>query len=179
MLFGTEGFEIELLKALQSFFGCEFINFLMPKISALGNSGFIWILYGVLMLFVKRYRKHGALLLIGLLLGLLIGNVFLKNIISRPRPCWLDTSVPLLIASPTDFSFPSGHTLSSFIAAFTIYYANKKWGCFALALAVVIAFSRMYLFVHFPTDVLAGVLLGFGISRLLIFTARKTYHLNT
>ena len=176
MLWGTEWFEIEILKYIQTFFACEFLDFLMPKISALGDAGLIWILVGFLMLASKKHRKTGALLLIGLLAGLLVGNVILKNLFQRPRPCWLEPELLRLIQSPTDFSFPSGHTLSSFIAAFTIFFRHKKLGSVAILLASLIAFSRMYLFVHFPTDILGGILLAFGISYGLRILSRKKFN---
>ena len=93
-----------------------FLDFLMPKITALGNGGAIWLLAAGCLLCTKKYRRQGVLLLGGLAVGVLVGNVALKNLIARPRPCWGE-SVPLLIASPTDYSFPSGHTLSSAIGA--------------------------------------------------------------
>ena len=78
----------------------------------------------------------------------------------RERPCWIDTSVALLIENPHDYSFPSGHTYSSIAAATAILLRNKKGGAVAMVLALLIAFSRMYLFVHFPTDILASLVLG-------------------
>ena len=176
MLFGTESFEFEILKGIQSFFGCSFMDLIMPKVSSIGNMGYIWIIMGFLMLCLKKYRRTGIILLTGLFLGVLIGNAFLKNVIARPRPCWIADSFPLLIANPIDFSFPSGHTLSSFISAFVIYNGNKKLGAMAFALALLIAFSRMYLFVHFPTDILAGIILAFAITRLMFLAADKTFH---
>ena len=91
---------------------------------------------------------------------MLVGNVCLKNLIARPRPCWLDSSVRLLIADPTDYSFPSGHTLSSVIGATILTKTDRRFGYAAIPLAAALAFSRLYLFVHFPSDVLAGALMG-------------------
>ena len=97
---------------------------------------------------------------VGLLEGVIVGNVLLKNIIARERPCWINETVNILIPIPQDYSFPSGHTLSSFIAAAIVMHTDKRMGIAAYALASMIAFSRLYLYVHFPTDVLAGALLG-------------------
>ena len=116
------------------------------------------------LLATKKYRKYGAFLLAGLAIGVLIGNLTLKPLIARPRPCWLDESVQLLIANPTDYSFPSGHTLSSVIGATVLTKANRKFGFAAIPLAALIAFSRLYLYVHFPTDILAAAVLGVGIG---------------
>ena len=173
MLWGTEGFEIEILKYIQTIFGCPLLDFLMPKISALGNVGLVWIFLGLLLMAFKKHRKSGVFLLIGLLIGLIIGNVILKNLFERPRPCWLTPEALRLIQSPKDFSFPSGHTLSSFIAAFTIFFHQKRWGTAAIILASVMAFSRLYLFVHFPTDVLGALLIAFGISYVLKILSEK------
>lgn len=100
------------------------------------------------------------ILLAGLAVGVLVGNVCLKNLIARPRPCWLDDSVMMLISSTTDYSFPSGHTLSSVIGATVLTKTDRRFGWAAIPLAAVIAFSRLYLFVHFPSDILAGAILG-------------------
>ena len=99
-------------------------------------------------------------MILGLAVGVLVGNVCLKNLIARPRPCWLDDSVMMLISSPTDYSFPAGHTLSSVIGATVLTKTDRRFGWAAIPLAAVIAFSRLYLFVHFPSDILAGAILG-------------------
>ena len=106
----------------------------------------------------------GRDILAGLAIGVLAGNVCLKNLIARPRPCWLDDSVFMLISVPTDYSFPSGHTLASAIGATVLTKTNRKFGWAAIPAAIIIAFSRLYLFVHFPSDILAGVVLGVAIG---------------
>ncbi len=116
-----------------------FLDFLMPKITDLGNGGAIWLLAAGCLLCTKKYRRQGVLLLGGLAVGVLVGNVALKNLIARPRPCWVE-SVPLLIASPTDYSFPSGHTLSSAIAATILTKTDRCFGYAAIPLAALIAF---------------------------------------
>ncbi len=164
MLFGTEGFEIQILELIQKVFGGRFLDFLMPLLTAVGNMGLIWILIGILLLCIPKYRKDGVILLLGLLIGFLLGNVLLKNLVARPRPFVFKEDIILLIKAPQDFSFPSGHTLSSFVATFALYRTNKVFGRCALVLAVVIAFSRMYLFVHYPTDILGGILLAYFVN---------------
>lgn len=145
----------------------------MIFLTNLGNAGIIWILLAVGLLFYKKTRKCGVLMLIAMGIGLIIGNGILKNIVARNRPCWIDTSINLLIPNPKDFSFPSGHTLASFEAAIMLFLFHKKYGILALIIACLIAFSRMYLFVHFPTDILGGALLGTSISCLVYYTSRK------
>lgn len=157
-------FDWTILHWIQNTLVCPAMDFLMPKITLLGNGGAVWILAAVGLLATKKYRKYGAFLLAGLAIGVLIGNLTLKPLIARPRPCWLDESVQLLIANPTDYSFPSGHTLSSVIGATVLTKANRKFGFAAIPLAALIAFSRLYLYVHFPTDILAAAVLGVGIG---------------
>jgi len=111
--------------------------------------------------------------LIGLALGGIVGNLFLKNLIERQRPCWLDPSVILLIPNPSDYSFPSGHTLSSVIAATILTLYNRKFGYVVIPLALLIAFSRLYLYVHFPSDILGGLVLGITIGLLTFFIVGK------
>ena len=139
---------------------CDLLDLLMPKLTLLGSGGAIWLLAAGGMLCTKKYRRQGVILLAGLAVGVLVGNVCLKNLIARPRPCWLDDSVMMLISSPTDYSFPSGHTLSSVIGATVLTKTDRRFGWAAIPLAAVIAFSRLYLFVHFPSDILAGAILG-------------------
>lgn len=166
MLFGTENIELGILNFIQNVFGCAFLDFLMPIVTVLGNAGIIWIAAGIVLMCIKKYRRGGIFLLVGLLLGLIFGNVILKNVIARPRPCFL-ADVPLLIPMPTDFSFPSGHTLSSFIAAFVLQRINRRLGILALVFATIMAFSRLYLFAHFPTDILGGLVLAYMVYLMI------------
>lgn len=130
---------------------CPFLDFLMPKLILLSNGGAVWLLA----------------------VGVLVGNVCLKNLIARPRSCWLDSSVRLLIADPTDYSFPSGHTLSSVIGATILTKTDRRFGYAAIPLAALIAFSRLYLYVHFPSDVLAAAVLGVMIGELAFYADRR------
>ena len=114
-------------------------------------------------------------MLAGLAVGVLAGNLTLKPLIARPRPCWLDESVQLLIANPTDYSFPSGHTLSSVIGATVLTKANRKFGFAAIPLAALIAFSRLYLYVPFPTDILGAAVLGMAIGLLTCIIGDKIW----
>ena len=102
-----------------------------------------------------------------LLLKELIGNLILKNLIARSRPCWIDTTIPLLVSSPSSYSFPSGPTFDAIAASVSIYLYNKKAGIAAIIVGLIISFSRMYLFVHFPTDVLASVVLGIVVALIV------------
>jgi undecaprenyl-diphosphatase len=136
---------------------------IMIFITNLGNSGAIWIALTFLFLMFKQTRKLGILLTFALLLELFICDGVLKNIFARPRP-FTRFDVDLLIPSPHSYSFPSGHTASSFTAAFIIFYYERKIGALALLLAALIGFSRVYLFCHYPSDILGGIILALIIS---------------
>ena len=164
--------EFEILYAINNLHN-PILDKIMIAITSLGNAGLVWIGIAIFLLFIKRTRKCGFLMLISMLLGLILGNGILKNLIARDRPCWIDTNMPLLIPNPHDYSFPSGHTLASFEAAIMIFLHNKKWGAISLAAAVLIAFSRLYLFVHFPTDILGGMILGTAISMAVYYGYEK------
>ena len=107
---GLTTLDFQILHAIQRIFSCFVLDFLMPKITALGNGGILWILLAILLLILPKTRKNGIQLGVGCVGCGLIGNLFLKNVIARNRPCWIEDHT-MLIAMPTDFSFPSGHTM--------------------------------------------------------------------
>ena len=162
-------FEFLVLDFIKDNIKNPFFDFLMPKITALGNGGIIWIVAAVVLLAIPKYRKGGIALSIGLLAGLIIGNVALKPLVARIRPFNLVEGIELLITAPVDYSFPSGHTLSSSIAAAILTMTDKRFGYVAIPLAVLIAFSRLYLYVHFLSDVLGGALIAAIISIAIYF----------
>lgn len=164
--------EINLLMAVQEMH-TPILDIIFSNITALGDKGILWIFIGVILLCTKKYRKAGLLLLLSLLACFLIGNVALKNLIQRDRPCWLYPEVRLLIENPTDFSFPSGHSMVGFAGAASLWLTNRKLGAAAYILAAIIAFSRLYLFVHWPSDVLFGSLIGIGIAYVVFYIGRN------
>ena len=155
--------EFDILYALQKIHQ-PILDHIMTGLSTIGNAGIFWIVLGLALCIPKKYRKIGIQMVISMAITFIIGNLILKNLIARERPCWLDESVSLLIEVPKDYSFPSGHTLASFEAAISILLYRKRLGIAALILACLIGFSRLYLFVHFPTDVLAGAVMGTAIA---------------
>ena len=156
-------FELKVLDFVSNYFSNPVFDAFMPIISATCNHGEIWIVLALTMLFFKKTRKAGFAVIISLIIGYLVGNMTLKPLIARVRPFEL-SAIELIINPPTDFSFPSGHTLASFESAFAINFYNKKFGKYAFILASVIAFSRLYLYVHYPTDIVFGIILGFLIA---------------
>lgn len=143
-------------------------------ITSLGDGGFIWILLSALLLIRKDTRRTGILCVLALLGSLLINNIILKNMVARMRPFDRYEDLIPLVARPQDFSFPSGHTGSSFAAAVVMFLnLPRKWGIPAIILAVVIAFSRLYVGVHYPSDVLAGMVTGTAIAVGVWLVAKK------
>lgn len=155
--------ELPILWWIREHLTHPFLDTVMPYISSLAHSGEFWILLALILLCFKKTRKAGMAMGIAMACGYLIGNMGMKNLFARTRPYDM-TEVELLVAKLHDFSFPSGHTLVSFEAATALTVYHRRWGIAALVLATVIALSRLYLFVHYPTDVLAGALLGVGIG---------------
>lgn len=137
----------------------NFLDFVCPKVSFLGNGGLVWLMAAGGLFANRRTRPLSLVLVSGLLIGVLICNLLLKNTVARPRPCHL-LPESARIRVPKDYSFPSGHTMSSFIAASILTHVNFWAGIAAITLAAMIGFSRLYLYVHFPSDVLFGALLG-------------------
>lgn len=171
---GINGFDRIVMEFVQQHFHNIITDRLFPILTYLGEAGAVWILLALFFLFQKRYRRQGVLLLCAMGAGLLLGEILLKNIVCRERPFQaFPDFAPLLISPPSGFSFPSGHSCSSFAAATVLGCSRKKWGIPALILATLIAFSRMFLFVHWPTDILAGALLGVLCGLTVFLIARK------
>ncbi|MDE6203885.1 MAG: phosphatase PAP2 family protein [Lachnospiraceae bacterium] len=137
----------------------------MKVITTLGNAGIIWILLTILLLAFKRTRKIGIMSACALVCSLLVNNILLKNLVARVRPYNIVEGLVPIVTKPAEFSFPSGHAGSSFASGSVLYRRlPKRYGIPILVLAVLISFSRLYVGVHYPTDVLAGMLTGIGCS---------------
>ena len=113
-----------------------------------------------MLLIFKKTRRTGIAVLISFAGVLLFGELLLKHVVSRMRPCQIDQAFALLVERPASSSFPSTHSAFAFGAATAIFMNYKKAGVAVLIAAALIAFSRLYLFLHFPTDVLCGIALG-------------------
>ena len=153
-------FEFAVLDRIQADLKGPVMDLLMPAVSALGSGGLVWLLLAGLLLLLPKHRRLGAAVLAGLALEVVCCNLVLKPLAARIRPCDVNTAVQLLIARPDDFSFPSGHTGASFAAVSALFAGRSRLWIPAAVLAVLIAFSRLYLYVHYPSDVLAGAALG-------------------
>ena len=152
-------FDTMILNLIQEFIRNDFFDTFFVFITKLGDEGYVWIALAILLLFRKDTRKYGVMVAIGLLLCLFVNNNALKPLVARSRPCWVNP-IELLIPMPRGYSFPSGHTCSSMASAYVLNKWNPKYGKYFYVLAILIAFSRLYLYVHYPTDVLAGIVVG-------------------
>ena len=134
-------------------------------ITKLGNAGMIWIVFSILLLLQKKTRKIGMMGICALLLSLLVNNLLLKNLVGRVRPYEVIPGLVPLIPRPKEYSFPSGHSASSFAAASVFYRTMpKKFGIPIVILAFLISVSRLYVGVHYPSDVLVGIVSGIELS---------------
>ena len=147
------------------------MDWLMPIITLFGEDGIFCIAVSAILLIFPKTRKLGAQMGVALAIGFLIGNMTLKPLIARVRPYDMPgIDIELLVSSLGDKSFPSGHTLACFEAATVVLKNNRKFGIPAMVIAVLVAFSRLYLYVHYPTDVICGAVLGilFGLAAVII-----------
>ena len=157
-------FELRNLKRLHDYLYSPFMDHLMVTVTSTGNLGLIWIFIALILMLLDEPKSNiGYSILLALLMCITIGNLIIKNIVRRNRP-FFHKNYKLLIKQPWDYSFPSGHTLSSFAAATVIFYFNHDIGCGALVYASLIALSRLYLRVHFFTDVAFSLFLGVGLG---------------
>jgi len=175
LLEAIHNIDLNILKNLHDLVQNPFFDKVMPYITYLGNSGLIWIVVSVIMICIKKYRKTGILCLSALLLTTLLGEGIIKHLVQRQRPYNHIDSLNLLISEPITYSFPSGHTASSFAAATVLSCRMPKLTPWVFSFAVLIAFSRLYLMVHYPTDVLAGALLGTLCALIVLKIHRKKY----
>ena len=166
-------FEIQILDWIQNCLRTPFGDKVFPVLTSFANNGEIWIALGIVLLFFKKTRKLGFMVLLAPLMNLVFCNLLIKPLVARPRPFLENPAAQVLVHLPKSFSFPSGHTAVSFAAAMALVFGKaKKWLWIpALIIASLIAFSRLYVYVHYPTDVLAGIvlgaLMGFASSRVV------------
>ena len=153
-----------ILLFIQEYIRHDWMDWFWKGITHLGDFGIFWILLTIVLLIPKKTRKAGGASALALIIGTLITNVAIKNMVARIRPYEVIQELELMIEKQKDFSFPSGHTWASFASAFAIYKCKevfpKKWRIAAMVLATLIALSRLYVGVHYPTDVLGGLIVG-------------------
>ena len=141
-------------------------SFFLGLTRVAGSYGQLWLIIAALLLIFKGTRRAGISVVIAYMAVYLLGQIILKQLISRPRPCQIDQAFALLVARPSSSSFPSTHSAWAFGAATAIFMRHRKLGSAAYAVAALIAFSRLYMFLHFPTDVLFGAAMGMALGVL-------------
>lgn len=166
-----------ILLWIQEYVRNDFLTPIMKFITTLGNAGMLWIAIAVILLCFKKTRKVGWLVGFSLIGTLLVNNILLKNIVCRIRPYEVIDGLTILVSKPSEYSFPSGHTGSSFAAGVTLLLTcPKKYGIPAVILACLIAISRLYIGVHYPTDVLGGIITGTFIALFVCcFVQKKVF----
>ena len=167
--------ELAILDFIRANLTHPILDSVMKFITFFGDAGWFWIVLGLTLLFFNKTRKIGITVCFALLLNLILCNITLKPLVARVRPFDLAEGIELIISKPLDFSFPSGHTSASFAAASAVFGHNKKYGTFALVFAFLIAISRLYLYVHFPTDILAGAIVGMACAGTSYYTLKAIF----
>ena len=157
-------FDLPILEWIRATIWCDALDVAMPIITMFGDAGIFWMVCAAVLFLIPKTRKTGLGMAIAMVIGLVVCNMTLKPLVARIRPYDLQADlgviIPLLNGTMHDFSFPSGHTIASFEAAVVMLKNSKKMGIPAMILAILIAFSRLYLYVHYPTDVIASIILG-------------------
>lgn len=153
--------DFKIINWIQKKVKCPFMDIFMPIITRFGDKGIFYISLTIMMLLSENYKRIGVVAATSIIMGVVCGNLVLKKYFGRLRPYEINKEISILINKLRDYSFPSGHTLIAFEFAYSILFFNKCLGTYAIILAILIAFSRLYLYVHFPTDVIASIFLGF------------------
>lgn len=166
----------EILLWIQENIRQEWLTPIVKFITYLGNAGAVWIIFALIFLLWRPYRKVGITAIVAMIFSFLFNNLLLKNLISRTRPYEVIDGLTLLVAPATDFSFPSGHSATSFAAA-VVFARLLGWrrGVWFLVLALCISLSRLYVGIHYPTDVLFGIVSGTCMGMLGIWVVNRVY----
>lgn len=168
-------FDTNVLLLIKNHMQNKYLDIFMPLITGLGNIGVIWIAIAIGLIADKPYRSIGEVVLITLIISTIIGEGIVKNIVKRVRPFNLNSDIALLITKPISYSFPSGHTLSSFAVSGVLSVYFTQYRLIFLTIAFLIALSRLYLYLHYPTDVIAGIVFGLLCSKLIFIILQEDY----
>lgn len=169
-------FEIGILDFIQQHLRTPVGDAVMPVVTVLGNGGIFWICMTLALLIYPKTRRLGLVCAVSLIVDVALCNGLIKNLVARTRPYVVNPDIALLVPRPGEFSFPSGHAAASFAVVGALFFNKSKLWIPAGILALIIAFSRLYLYVHYPTDVIAGMLFGilFGyLGTLIVRWAEK------
>lgn len=168
MVLLVQKFDRQIILFIYKYLKNKYLDVLMFVMTKLGNLGAVWIMMSFYLLINRQYRHEGKVVLITLITGAIIGEGMLKNMIRRPRPFNEIKNLKIIIAKPSSYSFPSGHTLSSFAAANVLSKYFTEYELIFMGLAFLISISRVYLCVHYPTDIIAGIVIGMMLSKVIM-----------
>jgi len=154
-------FDSSILLWIQDSLRADFLSPIVKVITHLGDKGILWIALTLVLLIVRKTRKLGVLCAVSMFIGLVVTNLIIKNWVARIRPYEVIQGLNCIVPLADDFSFPSGHTTNSLACAWVLFRrAPKKWGIPALVMAILISLSRLYVGIHYPTDVIGGAVIG-------------------
>ncbi len=175
MLQFIKTFDVNTIDFINNHLQYPFLNKIMAFITALGNSGLFWIVLTIALIISKKYRKIGLLAACSLLLSSIIGLKIFKPLFQRPRPFIEFSYIKPYIPKLTSYSFPSGHATIAFsVAGIIVKMVKQKiYSIPIIILACLVAISRVYLMVHYPSDVIAGIILGLICSYLVLLIFKK------
>lgn len=166
------GLELDILNGIHSV-SSPVMDSVMLSVTYAATWSVLWFAIAFGMVLTRKYRRAGIVLIASVILAYVVCDVLVKPAVGRVRPCGF-ADFELLVPVPDSYSFPSGHTMASFAAATVLLLVFRRWGIPALVFAAAVGFSRMYLFVHWPTDVLAGAVLGTAVAVLVYWVSRRT-----
>ena len=171
---------MELISKFDSFvfslvetISCTFFDWFFKIITYTGDKGLVWIVLGLVLVARRKTRRIGLCVVLSFLGAVVLNNLILKEIFDRARPFVADPSIKLIIDTPVGSSFPSGHASSSFAAATAFFLYDRKKGVFPLMYATLVALSRVYLHVHYATDVIGGMIVGIVVAKLVAMGIEK------
>lgn len=168
-------FDNYILCSIKKYLQNKYLNILMRIITSMGNLGGIWIVVAGIILLNDKHNLSGYMVILTLIISTIIGEGIIKNIVKRVRPCNRCDNINLLISKPLSYSFPSGHALSSFAVAGVLSMYYVQYRLIFMGLALLIALSRIYLQVHYPTDIIAGIVLGTLCSKFILIISQMEY----
>ena len=168
--------ELGILDSIQDIFRNDVLDVIMKFVSRIGDYSVVWIVLAVVLLIIPRTRRSGVAIALSLIIDVLLCNVIVKPIAARTRPYEYNTDIVLLIDRLSDYSFPSGHTAAAFAVVTALLKCRNRIWIPAIVLGILMAFSRLYLYVHYPTDVIFGVLIGIAAGMLAYTVMRFIEH---
>lgn len=166
-------FDDYILFIIEKYVHNRYLDIIMPVITFMGNLGIIWVIIAIALI-VDKYRVIGNSIILTLIIGTIVGEGIVKHIVRRVRPCNKQDNISMLL-KPISYSFPSGHTLSSFAAAEMLSLYFTQYRLVFMSMAFLIAVSRLYLYVHYPTDVIAGFIIGVLCSKIIFIILQQGY----